>query len=304
MKWREWEVIPHVCWFFNILKNAQRKFLCVFFFCDMHNNITITWLYHNNTNKETKNNKRVTTINNSHERIPRGAEESCGSCGCPCGSSFSSSYYWKECPHQDFVSFYFKHFFILCLIFRYAFMYFYYFTQFWLTCVLFFFIKRKSKLKKYLIIALYYKFTLNFINFNFILLKYYNAPSSLLLNFLFIYYWSCYHQREVFDIKRYDVPTPILKFVPLEGHVPLKKDKRPNYESYLFFLQIIISKQLIVIILTKITYVPNGILKANWMHKHKNVLPAVIALMCNWDTSNWKENETDICNQISIVQYD
>ncbi len=50
---------------------------------------------------------------------------------------------------------------------------------------------------------------------------------------------------------------------------------------------------------------PNGILKANWMHKHKNLLPAVVVLMCSWEGNNpnWKESETDICMQLEVVKY-
>jgi hypothetical protein len=80
----------------------------------------------------------------------------------------------------------------------------------------------------------------------------------------------------------YDVNTPIFKLISLDtGTVPLKKEKRSNYDSYL----------------------PNGILKANWMHKHKCVLPAVIVLMCLWEGgAGWKENEAEICSQVASIQ--
>eukprot|EP01112_Ceratiomyxa_fruticulosa_P022197 TRINITY_DN8061_c0_g1_i1.p1 TRINITY_DN8061_c0_g1~~TRINITY_DN8061_c0_g1_i1.p1 ORF type:complete len:122 (-),score=22.40 TRINITY_DN8061_c0_g1_i1:115-480(-) len=46
------------------------------------------------------------------------------------------------------------------------------------------------------------------------------------------------------------------------------------------------------------THPTPGILKANWLHKHKDVLPAVICLLFSWGTAsedkNWKQREVDL----------
>jgi hypothetical protein len=112
----------------------------------------------------------------------------------------------------------------------------------------------------------------------------------------------------------YDASIPLFRVVSIEiGSIPAKKEKRQGYEQY----------------------VPQGVLKSNWMHKHKHVLPAVLVLLFSWGdnenvasspstissssssstlspstvnmsaktTSDWRAREADICTQVEIARF-
>jgi hypothetical protein len=50
-------------------------------------------------------------------------------------------------------------------------------------------------------------------------------------------------------------------------------------------------------------YIPLGILKADWMNKHRKLLPSVVVLLYTWEEEkNWKNKENDICNDLDLVR--
>ncbi len=51
-------------------------------------------------------------------------------------------------------------------------------------------------------------------------------------------------------------------------------------------------------------YIPNGILKADWMNKHRKLIPSLILLFYVWDEDkNWRNKENDMCNELEMLRY-
>ncbi|GAM28614.1 hypothetical protein SAMD00019534_117900 [Acytostelium subglobosum LB1] len=78
------------------------------------------------------------------------------------------------------------------------------------------------------------------------------------------------------------ITLPKLRVVTMEaGTLPLKKEKRINHSE---------------------TFVPHGILKANWIHKHTVTLPAVISLFLQWPEDKTPKAQEALLTQIDIVK--
>ncbi len=52
-------------------------------------------------------------------------------------------------------------------------------------------------------------------------------------------------------------------------------------------------------------YEPAGIIKANWVHKHKHSVPAVVVVLMEWDdTKQWDLQEATLASAITRYKYD
>ena len=53
-------------------------------------------------------------------------------------------------------------------------------------------------------------------------------------------------------------------------------------------------------------YLPKGVLKTKWMHKHLYLTPAVVVMFyeLDWDDSQWKEKQTECASKLEKVRYD
>uniref|UniRef100_A0A8C4PYM1 Trafficking protein particle complex subunit 11 n=1 Tax=Eptatretus burgeri TaxID=7764 RepID=A0A8C4PYM1_EPTBU len=51
-------------------------------------------------------------------------------------------------------------------------------------------------------------------------------------------------------------------------------------------------------------YIPKGILKVGWMHKHLNVIPAVAVVFfeLDWDEPQWRERQSECSTRVEIVR--
>ncbi|XP_061421126.1 trafficking protein particle complex subunit 11 [Lethenteron reissneri] len=51
-------------------------------------------------------------------------------------------------------------------------------------------------------------------------------------------------------------------------------------------------------------YIPKGILKSGWMHKHLNLVPAVTVIFfeLDWDDAQWKEKQSECATRVEIVR--
>ncbi|KAF3837743.1 hypothetical protein F7725_009511 [Dissostichus mawsoni] len=51
-------------------------------------------------------------------------------------------------------------------------------------------------------------------------------------------------------------------------------------------------------------YIPKGILKTGWMHKHLNLVPALVVLFyeLDWDDPTWKEKQSECATKVEIDQ--
>ncbi|XP_028400587.1 trafficking protein particle complex subunit 11-like [Dendronephthya gigantea] len=70
--------------------------------------------------------------------------------------------------------------------------------------------------------------------------------------------------------------------VPYDHQFPKCKAKRTNYDWYL----------------------PKGILKAKWMHKHLNVIPAAVIFFFDleWDNLKWKEKQAECSAKVTQIR--
>jgi hypothetical protein len=85
------------------------------------------------------------------------------------------------------------------------------------------------------------------------------------------------------DLKGQEIPN--IRFLSVESGNPIpqrKKQRRLSYESY----------------------VPEGIFKSDWLHKHRNLIPSVVVLFFNWDEieKNFKIKEIEFNNEIEIIK--
>ena len=83
-----------------------------------------------------------------------------------------------------------------------------------------------------------------------------------------------------------NVDAPNYQVISVEiGHsiVPeRKKERRQSYESY----------------------VPEGILKADWFSKHIKKIPSIVIVFFNWEDEKARNNkENDICNDLEQIKY-
>ena len=51
-------------------------------------------------------------------------------------------------------------------------------------------------------------------------------------------------------------------------------------------------------------YVPKGIIKADWMNKHLNVIPSLLVIFfdLDWDDSQWKDKETECASKVAVFR--
>jgi hypothetical protein len=52
-------------------------------------------------------------------------------------------------------------------------------------------------------------------------------------------------------------------------------------------------------------FIPDGILRANWMWRHYNEIPSSIAIFFDWseDDPEWRQKEGDLCIKLENVRF-
>ncbi|KAI4800046.1 hypothetical protein KUCAC02_016583 [Chaenocephalus aceratus] len=88
---------------------------------------------------------------------------------------------------------------------------------------------------------------------------------------------------DAFCVNRRADRVPIsFKVLPGDHEYPKCRTKRTSYEWY----------------------IPKGILKTGWMHKHLNLVPALVVLFyeLDWDDPTWKEKQSECATKVEIVR--
>uniref|UniRef100_UPI00358EE0D2 trafficking protein particle complex subunit 11 n=1 Tax=Myxine glutinosa TaxID=7769 RepID=UPI00358EE0D2 len=88
---------------------------------------------------------------------------------------------------------------------------------------------------------------------------------------------------EAFSANRRTDRVPVsFKILPGDHEFPKCRTKRTSYEWY----------------------IPKGILKVGWMHKHLNVIPAVAVVFfeLDWDEPQWRERQSECSTRVEIVR--
>ena len=51
-------------------------------------------------------------------------------------------------------------------------------------------------------------------------------------------------------------------------------------------------------------YMPKGILKSNWFHKHLHLIPSLVVVFfeLDWDEPNWKEKQMECSTKLELVR--
>jgi len=72
------------------------------------------------------------------------------------------------------------------------------------------------------------------------------------------------------------------RLVDIDEQYPHKKAKRPNYECY----------------------VPKGILKSNWMHKHLHLVPSLVVIFyeLDWNDPAFKDKQNDLKEKLDVIR--
>ncbi|KAM7429463.1 Trafficking protein particle complex subunit 11 [Porites harrisoni] len=88
---------------------------------------------------------------------------------------------------------------------------------------------------------------------------------------------------ESFSVNRHPERVPLsFRLLSIDHEFPKAKSKRSTYEWY----------------------IPKGILKTKWMHKHLYLSPAVVVMFyeLDWDDSQWKEKQTECASKLEKVR--
>ncbi|CAH3108387.1 unnamed protein product, partial [Pocillopora meandrina] len=87
---------------------------------------------------------------------------------------------------------------------------------------------------------------------------------------------------ESFSVNRHPERVPLsFRLLPIDHEFPKAKSKRSTYEWY----------------------IPKGILKTKWMHKHLYLSPAVVVMFyeLDWDDVQWKDRQTECASKLERV---
>ncbi|XP_044173925.1 trafficking protein particle complex subunit 11-like [Acropora millepora] len=88
---------------------------------------------------------------------------------------------------------------------------------------------------------------------------------------------------ESFSVNRHPDRVPLsFRLLPIDHEFPKAKSKRSTYEWY----------------------IPKGILKTKWMHKHLYLTPAVVVMFyeLDWDDAQWKEKQTECASKLQSIR--
>nr|XP_058942557.1 trafficking protein particle complex subunit 11-like [Pocillopora verrucosa] len=88
---------------------------------------------------------------------------------------------------------------------------------------------------------------------------------------------------ESFSVNRHPERVPLsFRLLPIDHEFPKAKSKRSTYEWY----------------------IPKGILKTKWMHKHLYLSPAVVVMFyeLDWDDVQWKDRQTECASKLERVR--
>ncbi|KAL9982030.1 hypothetical protein ACROYT_G010816 [Oculina patagonica] len=88
---------------------------------------------------------------------------------------------------------------------------------------------------------------------------------------------------ESFSVNRHPERVPLsFRLLPIDHEFPKAKSKRSTYEWYL----------------------PKGVLKTKWMHKHLYLTPAVVVMFyeLDWDDTQWRDKQTECASKLEKVR--
>ena len=119
------------------------------------------------------------------------------------------------------------------------------------------------------------------------------------------------HKRiwESFTLNRqHDRISLTFKLVPFDHQFPKCKPKVNDISIFSGLLKDFSWDFYLLLIFQRTNYdwyLPKGVLKSKWMHKHLSVIPAAMVLFfeLEWDHSRWKEKQDECAAKVQQIRY-